>query len=148
MHMSDGTQIEVVDETATEESDQSTSGRNPPSLLARLFFGGVLALMAIDNFRELEGQIAYAEAKGVSEADKLVPLASGTLAFGSIGIVLWRLPTLAAGAVATFMAGTAVQMHDFWAADDEQKQNQRIHFLKNLALLGGALAFLHRARER
>lgn len=147
--MSEETEIEVIDETTDQESDESTGGRNPPSLLGRLIFGGVLAYLAIENFRNIEDQIGYAEAKGIPEADKLVPLASGTLAFGSIGIILWRFPTLAAGAVAAFMAGTTPTMHDFWAADDPQeRQVEQYQFLKNVAMFGAAVAFLRRARER
>jgi hypothetical protein len=39
-------------------------------------------------------------------------------------------------------------MHDFWTIDDEEQQEQEMfHFLKNLALLGGALAFLGIAQD-
>ena len=146
--MTDQTDIEIIDERDEQSDETTTSGRNPPSLLGRLLFGGVLAYTAIQNFKNMDGQIAYAEAKGVPEADKLVPLASGTLAFGSLGIILWRLPTLAAGAVAAFLAGTTPTMHDFWAADEEQKQIEEYQFLKNVAMLGAAIAFLRRAREQ
>jgi hypothetical protein len=33
-------------------------------------------------------------------------------------------------------------MHGFWAMEGQDRQNERIHFLKNLGLLGGALVFL------
>lgn len=95
----------------------------------------------------MEGTIGYAEAMGVPNADKLVPFSVGMLSFGSIGIALWRLPTLAAGAVATFLVGVTPQMHRFWEADEDQKQSERTHFVKNAAMLGGALAFLIKARQ-
>jgi putative oxidoreductase len=53
-----------------------------------------------------------------------------------------RAKTLAAGAIATFFLGVTPGMHDFWNMDDDQREGQQIHFLKNLALFGAALSFL------
>nr|WP_205410977.1 DoxX family membrane protein [Halorussus rarus] len=111
--------------------------------LARVLFGGVLAFTALNNFRDLDEMIGYAESKGAPNAELTVPFISGSLLFGGLGIAAWKLPRLAAGAAATFFAGVTPVMHDFWSLDDEEeKQQQQIHFLKNAALLGGALAFL------
>ncbi|WP_137283481.1 DoxX family protein [Halorussus salinisoli] len=130
-----------AEEKVTEESPPKTHSTS--FKLARVLFGGVLAFMAVDNFRNLEETIEYAESQGAPIAETSVPFISGSLLFGGLGIAAWKLPRLAAGAVATFFVGTTPIMHDFWTIDDEQeKQQQMIHFLKNVALLGGALAFL------
>ncbi|HET7323696.1 MAG TPA: DoxX family protein [Halococcus sp.] len=114
------------------------------STLGRVLFGCVLAFTAIDNLRDLEAMTGYAESKDVPEAEKLVPFASGMLLLGSIGIALGRFPRLAGGAVAAFLVGVTPTMHDFWNMEEEQREQQIIHFLKNTALLGGALFFLAR----
>ncbi|MCL7418812.1 MAG: DoxX family protein [Halalkalicoccus sp.] len=129
-------------------SNSTTTKRDPPALLGRLLFGGMLLAAAINAFRGMEGQIAYAESKDIKYADRIVPLTSGMLAFGGIGIALWRFPRLAAGAAVTFLAGVTPTMHDFWNAPEEQKGNELNHFIKNGAMLGAALAFLHRACRR
>lgn len=129
----------------TRASESTSSERNPPSLLGRLLFGGMLAVAAINGFRGMEGQIAYAESKDVRYANYLVPLSNGMLAFGSVGIALWRFPKLATGAVATFFAAVTPMMHDFWNASGQEKQNELNHFIKNGAMLGASLAFLRRA---
>lgn len=131
----------------SRESEAATR-RDPPSLVGRLLFGGMLGFSAINAFRNVDAQIGYAESKGVPYADRLVPLSSGMLAFGSIGIVLWRMPALAAGAVATFLAAITPAMHDFWEADGPERQNEQNHFIKNVAMLGAAVAFLRRALGR
>ena len=116
--------------------------------LGRMLFGGVLAFMAIDNLRNLDERIQYAESKGAPFPDRSVPAISAGLLLGSIGVALWRLPSLASAAVAWFFASVTPVMHDFWNLDDpEQKQQQLIHFLKNTALLGAALAFLKLGRR-
>jgi len=131
------------DEETAEPKTESTAFR-----LARLLFGGVLALTAIDNFRDLDGMIAYADSEGAPRPDAAVPAISGALLFGGAGVAVWKYPRLAAGAVATFLAAITPVMHDFWAIDDEEeRQREQTHFRKNAALLGGALAFLQIADD-
>lgn len=116
--------------------------------LGRLLFGGVLAYNAIENLRELEGRIAYAEAKGAPYPDITVPAVSGGLLAGGIGVVLWRLPTAAAAGIAGFLASTTPIMHDFWNEEDpESYQQELIQFLKNTALLGAAIALIGLGRK-
>ncbi|MDL5360967.1 DoxX family protein [Halalkalicoccus sp. NIPERK01] len=118
-----------------------------PSLLGRLLFGGSLGLLAYSNFQELDAMIGYADSKDVPEADRLVPFASGMLAFGSLAIILWRVPRLAAGAIAGFLVGVTPLMHDFWNLEGQERDTEQTNFLQNLALLGAALAFIGRASE-
>lgn len=133
-----GEQRREADSEEVPPKTHSTSFR-----LARVLFGGILAFMAVDNLRNLEGRIQYAESKGAPDPETTVPFISGSLLFGGLGIAAWKLPRLAAGAAATFFGSVTPFMHDFWSIeDDEQKQQQMTHFLKNLALLGGTLAFL------
>jgi uncharacterized membrane protein YphA (DoxX/SURF4 family) len=112
------------------------------STIGRVLFGGVLAFMAFDNFRDMEGSVAYADANGVPAAETLVPFASGALLFGGSVLAVGKLPRFAAGAIATFFVGVTPGMHDFWNMEGDEREGQSIHFLKNLALLGAALSFL------
>lgn len=117
--------------------------------LGRLLFGGILAFLAVDNLRNLEERIQYAEAKGAPAPDRTVPVLSGGLLLGSAGLALWRLPRASAAAVAGFFLSVTPVMHDFWNAESEEEQQQEvIQFLKNGALLGAALAFLQLGRQQ
>ncbi len=50
------------------------------------------------------------------------------------------LPRLSALAIAGTLVPTTAAGHRFWESDDEQERaQQRIHFLKNLAMFGGLL---------
>lgn len=128
-------------------SDTDTTDENVPSTLGRVLFAGGLAILAIRNLTNLDGRVAYAEAKGVPAADKLVPVSSGLLLGGSLGIGLWKLPKLAAGSVAAFFIGVTPVMHDFWAVDSESLGEELTSFLQNLTLLGAAIAFFKQASQ-
>ena len=128
-------------------SDTDTTDENVPSTLGRVLFAGGLAILAIRNLTNLDGRVAYAEAKGVPAADNLVPVSSGLLLGGSLGIGLWKLPKLSAGSVAAFFIGVTPVMHDFWAVDSESRGEELTSFLQNLTLLGAAIAFFKQASQ-
>ncbi|MFC6719470.1 DoxX family membrane protein [Natrialbaceae archaeon GCM10025810] len=137
-----------------EAESESAAGPIQETSLFRLgrgLFAGVLALTALDNLRNLEERVQYAEAKNAPAPSVSVPAISGSLLVGSAGLVLWRAPAAAAAAIAGFLAGVTPVMHDFWNQEEpEQRQQEFTHFLKNTALFGAALAFatLGRRTER
>lgn len=111
-------------------------------LLARLLFGGVLAFMGLNHFMDTEGMAEYAEFKGLP-APKLAVIGSGgLLVFGGLSIAAGVFPAIGAGALALFLVGAAITMHDFWTMEGEDAQNELTHFLKNVFGSGAALAFL------
>jgi putative oxidoreductase len=60
-------------------------------------------------------------------------------AAGSL-LAMGLLPRLSSLAIAATLVPTTVAGHRFWEAEDEQERaQQRIHFLKNLAIFGGLL---------
>lgn len=132
----------MVDETADHES---AGNRTVPSRLGRVLLGLGLALQATEDFREMEDNVEYAESAGVPMPEVLAPLASGTMVTGGVCIALWRLPRLATGAVVTFLTVVTLTMHDFWNAEEDDRDGERLAFFGNLAMLGGALVFLREA---
>lgn len=128
-------------------SDTDHPHDTTPSLVGRLLFASGLTTLALRNLDNLEGRVAYADAKGVPLAEKLVPASSGLLLGGSLGIGLWKLPRLSAGSVAAFLIGVTPLMHDFWAVDEESHDEELTSFLQNLTLLGAAIAFFKRASQ-
>jgi uncharacterized membrane protein YphA (DoxX/SURF4 family) len=63
-----------------------------------------------------------------------IQVAAGTL------LVLARFPRLSALALAATLVPATAAGHRFWETDDKQERaQQRIHFLKNLSMLGGLL---------
>ncbi|MFO7926671.1 MAG: DoxX family protein [Halobacteriota archaeon] len=115
------------------------------SRLGRVLFGLGLALQASEDFRDMDDTIEYAESAGVPMAEYAAPFASGMMVVAGTGIALWRLPKIATGAAATFLAVVTLRMHDFWNADPDDRDGERLAFFGNLAMFGAALAFLRKA---
>jgi len=119
-----------------------TTGSGLAFLAARVLFGAILAFMGLNNLLQLDQMIPYAEAKGVPLASVAVPFTGGMLVVGGISIVLGAYVVVGAGAVAVFLLVTTPVMHDFWAVPEDEQQTELTQFLKNVTMLGGALAFL------
>jgi putative oxidoreductase len=109
---------------------------------ARLLFGGLLTFQGLNHFLDLEGMTGYADAKGVPLPGVGVIASGLMLVAGGLGIALGVFPAIAAGALVVFFVVTTPLMHDFWAVGEEQAQNEMIHFIKNVELLGASLLFL------
>ena len=111
-------------------------------LLGRVLFGTILAFMGMNHFMNVDGMSGYADAKGLPAPRFSVLFSGGMLLFGGLGIAVGVYPALSAGAIALFLLVATPTMHDFWAVPEEQQQSEMTNFLKNVALLGGALVFL------
>jgi len=119
-----------------------TAGAGELFLIARVLFGGVLAFMGLNHFTNGEAMAGYAKAKGLPAPTAAAYGSGGLLAVSGLLIVVGAYPVVAAGALATFLLVSAVTMHDFWAAPEDQQQNEMTQFRKNAVMAGGALAVL------
>ena len=116
-------------------------------LLGRLVLGFLFLYNGYNHFVDFESRKGYAEYKG-APLPGLSVIASGVvLTLGAIGIIAGIYPVLSAGALAAFLVVATPMFHDFWNAGEEEKENERNHFLKNAGLLGGALVVLSTGGE-
>ena len=111
------------------------------TLVGRILYSLVF-LMSVPGHFQSE-TIAYAAAAGVPLANIAVP-ASGILALlGGLSIALGFKARLGAIALVAFLAPVTVMMHNFWAfTDPMMHQMHMVMFMKNVALIGGALTFV------
>jgi len=117
---------------------QAPAIAGPVVLLGRLFFALIFLMAGPNHF---SGQtIAYAASQGVPLASIAVPL-SGVLAIvGGLSILLGYRARIGAWLIALFLVAVTPMMHKFWTVTDPMMQQmQMIMFMKNVAMLGGAL---------
>jgi putative oxidoreductase len=118
-----------------------TPSMKATNLISRITFSLIFIFAALGHFDA--ATIAYAKSAGVPLADLAVP-ASGILALASgLSIALGFKARLGGIGVVLFLIPTTLMMHNFWAVTDPMMhQMQLANFMKNVALVGGALAFV------
>jgi uncharacterized membrane protein YphA (DoxX/SURF4 family) len=117
--------------------------KNIGFLAGRLIFGGFFLYSGINHIVHKDQIVPYADAKKVPMPEAAV-LGSGALLIASgLSVILGLKPRFGAAGVIMFLAGVSPAMHNFWMHEDAaQRQNDMIHFMKNMAMLGAALALL------
>lgn len=123
--------------TAASSSRSEVSVSAPIVLFGRLLF--VLIFLMSGPMHFSRQTIGYAVSQGVPLASIAVPF-SGLLALvGGLSILLGYRARIGAWLIAAFLVGVT-PLHNFWAMTDPMMhQMQFVMFMKNLAILGGAL---------
>lgn len=111
-------------------------------LLGRLSFALVIGYLALGNLLDLDSAVGYARSKGAPLAWITVPLGSVGLIAGAMAVIAGIYPAVGALAVVVFLVPITAIMHDFWTMEGQDRQNEQIHFLKNVGLIGSALVIL------
>lgn len=102
-------------------------------LMSAIFIGA-----GLDKFRQPEEQEAYLRNLGVSRA-RQARLAAGAIEIaGGAALAAGVLPGLAAAALAVYLIPVTGIAH----------RNERVHLMKNLAIIGGLLQVVHARRRR
>lgn len=116
--------------------NKSLSAYNDPALLVgRLLIAVIFALGAYGKWMGLAGFAGYLTKLGVPAPAIAAPLTAAFETSVAIALVLGFQTRIAALAVAAFCILSALMAHMNFA-----DMNQQIHFMKNLAMAGGALA--------
>ena len=108
-------------------------------LAGRILMAFIFVFAGIGKVTGFDGTVGYIASKGLP-APHLAALGAIAIELGG-GLLLmigWKA-RWAAAALMVFTALTAVIFHDFWAAPAGQAQDQMIHFMKNLSMMGGLL---------
>ncbi|TCB92008.1 DoxX family protein [Micromonospora zingiberis] len=126
----------------------------PVRSLARAMLSGIFVVSGARNFVNPERLVPAAKpitdrvAPLLERADSRIPTDTATLIRANAAVHVGAGLMLATGRftrpAALILAGTLVPVtlagHPFWRNDDPaQRQNNQIHFLKNLGLFGGLL---------
>ena len=107
-------------------------------LCGRILFSLIFILSSLHNFAQ--DTIAYAAGHGVPMANILVPLAGIIALLGGLSIAFGYHARLGALLLILFLIPVSLTMHAFWnASGPEMARMEQAQFMKNVAMLGGAL---------
>ena len=106
-------------------------------ILGRVLFGGYFVYSGVNHFLNSKMMSGYAGSKGVP-APMLAVIGSGLLiVLGGLGVLFQMYVQWSLALIVLFLIPVTLMMHNFWADKDPMaRMNNRIGFLKNMALLG------------
>lgn len=111
-------------------------------LLGRIFFSLMFIIAGFGHFSD--ATIGYAANQGVPYAGLLVPFAGLLAIFGGLSVMFGYKTRIGAWALVLFLVPVTLKMHAFWTfSDPATAYAQQVNFMKNLSMLGGALAFAY-----
>ena len=129
--------------TASAVANRSVSLPNTSSVhapvifLGRLFFVLIFLMAGATHFAKQT--VGFAASQGVPAASVLVPLSGVIALLGALSILLGYRAKLGAWLIVLFLLGVT-PLHKFWGVSDPMMQQlQMAMFMKNIAMLGGAL---------
>ncbi|MCW2498584.1 MAG: hypothetical protein JWN87_260 [Frankiales bacterium] len=104
-------------------------------LLASIFIAG-----GIDSLRQPGPRIEMARKAGLSNPETAVRVNAVADIVAGLALATNRVPRLASLVLAASTVPTTLVRHPFWEEKDKAaRQQQQVHFFKNLGLLGGLL---------
>jgi putative oxidoreductase len=108
-------------------------------LAGRILIALIFVLSGFGKITGFEGTVGYIVSKGLPLPQLAAVGAVIVELGGGIMLVLGWKARWAAAAMFVFTALAALIFHNFWAVPADQAQNQMIHFMKNISILGGLL---------
>jgi putative oxidoreductase len=110
------------------------------SLLGRLLLAAIFLASAvmnhIPNFADITNMLA---AKGIPAPMVANAISIALMLLGGVSLVLGYKARIGATFLLVFLALAGYYFHDFWHYQGQEAQQQMIHFMKNVAMMGGML---------
>lgn len=108
-------------------------------LIARILFSIIFISSDLNHLSNVSQVGEYAAAKNVPMPKVAVFISGIMLLLGGLSVLLGFWVDIGALLLIIFLLPAAFMMHNFWEIENPQeRQNEQIHFLKDLALSGGA----------
>lgn len=108
-------------------------------LAGRILIALIFVLSGFSKIAGFEGTVGYIASKGLPLPQLLAIGAILIELGGGLMLILGWKAHWAAAAMLVFTALATLIFHNFWAVPPDQAQNQMIHFMKNISIMGGLL---------
>jgi len=115
---------------------------NPAAFIGRILLALIFVVSGVGKITGYAGTAAVMAAKGLPIVDVLLPLTIAVELGGGLLLALGWKARWAAAALFLFLIPTTLIFHQFWGIEPKLAQMQKIHFLKNVAIMGGMLMVL------
>lgn len=106
-------------------------------LVGRILLSLIFILSGIGKITNLSATSGYMASKGMPAVHFFLVMAILFELGGGLSVLTGFKARLGALALIVFVIPATLIFHNFWAYSGMEQQNQMIHFLKNVAILGG-----------
>src|ERR1700692_3685948 len=114
--------------------------RGPLTVLGRLLLCTIFFMAAVGNKIPHFSDVAkIMESVGVAEPQLLVLGSILFLLVGSLSVIICDKARIGAVLLLTFLVLASYYFHPFWKLEGQAQQEQMIHFMKNLSMMGAML---------
>jgi uncharacterized membrane protein YphA (DoxX/SURF4 family) len=110
-------------------------------LFGRIMFGLVFVAAALGHLTDTKTLARQAQKRGIPRAQLAVQLTGAAILLGAVSVMFGVYPDVGALILVAFLLATAGTIHRFWSDPvGDTRITTQTHFMKDLALAGGALA--------
>jgi putative oxidoreductase len=117
----------------------SNSSNSAVPLVGRILVSVMFLVSAFFKLTAYSQTVGYAAAKGLPLAGVAVAIAAALELLGGIAILAGFQTRIVASVLFLYLIPTSFYFHNFWAMTGLEQQDNMVHFLKNLAIMGGLL---------
>src|SRR5438445_130675 len=112
----------------------------PLTVLGRLLIATIFFMAAVGNKIPHFSEVAKTmDQAGVTAPQLLLVGAIVLLIVGSLSIIVGYHARIGATLLLTFLVLASYYFHPFWSLEGQAQQEQMIHFMKNLSMMGAML---------
>ncbi len=113
------------------------------SILGKVIFGLYFLYSGFNHFKNEKMLTGYTKSKGVPYPRLAVLLSGAMMILGGLGFVLNTNIKESSILLIIFLVPTTFMIHNFWKESNQNnKMNDQINFMKNIALIGALLMIL------
>jgi len=111
-------------------------------LVGRVLIALIFVISGFGKIKGFDGTVGLIASKGLPLPQVAAVVAIIIELGGGLMLIAGWKARWAAAAMLVFTALAALFFHNFWAMPPDQAQNQMIHFMKNISMMGGLLFVL------
>jgi putative oxidoreductase len=115
------------------------SSNNIISLSGRILLSVIFILSGVNKLFAFKMYSGWAAGAGLPVPPVAIAIAATIEILGGLAILAGFQTSIAAWIVFLYLAPTTFLFHHFWAMDGMNRIDNQVHFLKNVAMMGGLL---------
>jgi putative oxidoreductase len=115
------------------------SSNNVVTLAGRILMSVVFLLSGVMKLAAYSQVVGYAASKGLPMAGVAIAIAAAVEVLGGLAILAGCQTRIAAWVLFVYLIPVSLVFHNFWAMQGMAQQDNMIHFLKNISIMGGLL---------